>query len=95
MDGGTMELQHPELIISDFDRTLAYLYRNERLLSELAEEICDYYSAFLNLVMSVDSRYIYNPTTTTLSLIHSNGDFINGSVTFEIKPGVEIYLERV
>ena len=49
MDGGTMELQHPELIISDFDRTLAYLYRNERLLSELAEEICDYYSAYLSI----------------------------------------------
>lgn len=44
-----MELQWPEVIISDFDRTLAYLYRNEQLLLELAEEICDYYSAYLSI----------------------------------------------
>ena len=58
-------------------------------------EICDYYSAFLSLIMSVDGKYIYNPTTTTLSLVHSNGDFVSGAVEFEIAPGQEIYLERV
>jgi len=38
MEVGTMELQRPEVIISDFDRTLAYLYRNEQLLLELAQD---------------------------------------------------------
>ena len=55
-------------------------------------EICDYFSAFKNLIMSVDSKYIYNPTTTTLSLIYSDGDFINSSIEFELKPGEEITL---
>ena len=49
MDGATMELQRPKVMISDFDRTLAYLYRNEQLLLDLAEEICDYYSAYLSI----------------------------------------------
>ncbi len=44
-----MELRCPKVIISDFDRTLAYLYRNEQLLLDLAEEICDYYSAHLSM----------------------------------------------
>ena len=44
-----MEIQRPEVIVSDFDRTLAYLYRNERLLLDLAKEICDYYSAHLSI----------------------------------------------
>lgn len=57
-------------------------------------EICDYISAFKNLIMSVDSNYIYNPTTTTLSLIYSDQDFINSGITFEIKPGEQIYLKR-
>ncbi len=57
-------------------------------------EICDYVSAFKNLIMSVDSNYIYNPTMTTLSLIYSDGDFINSGITFEIKPGEHIYLNR-
>ncbi len=56
-------------------------------------EICDYLSAFKQLVMSVDCKYIYNPTTTTLSLIYNkDGDFINSSEIFEIKPGEEIIL---
>lgn len=55
-------------------------------------EICDYISAFKNLIMSVDSSYIYNPTNTTLSLIYSDRDFINSAVTLEIKPGEEITL---
>ena len=58
-------------------------------------EIYDYMSAFQNLDMSVDGRYIYNPTQVTLSLTHSNGDFIHGSVDFELAPGEEIYLDRV
>lgn len=44
-----MEKQRPKVIISDFDRTLAYLYRDERLLLELAKLICEYYSAFLDI----------------------------------------------
>lgn len=57
-------------------------------------EICDYISAFKSLIMSVDSNYIYNPTTTTLSLIYSDGDFIDSAITLEIKPGEEIYLNK-
>lgn len=57
-------------------------------------EICDYISAFKQLIMSVDSNYIYNPTTTTLSLIYSDGDFIDSAITLEIKPGEEIYLNK-
>ena len=56
-------------------------------------EICDYLTGFQNLVMSVDSNYIYNPTATTYSLIYSDGDFIHSSITLEIKPGEEIYLK--
>ena len=55
-------------------------------------EICDYMSAFHSLVMSVDSKYIYNPTVITISLIHNSGDFANRAVEFEIKPGEEMYL---
>ena len=55
-------------------------------------EICDYITSFQNLIMSVDSKYIYNPTNTTFSLIYSDGDFIKSSVTFELKPGEEIVL---
>ena len=58
-------------------------------------EICDYISAFHSLVMSADGRYVYNPTMTKLSLIHGNGDFIRGSVEFELAPGEEIYLEKI
>lgn len=57
-------------------------------------EICDYISAFKNLVMSVDSNYIYNPTMTTLSLIYSDQDFIKSGITFELKPGEHIYLNK-
>lgn len=57
-------------------------------------EICDYISAFKQLIMSVDSNYIYNPTNTTLSLIYSDGDFIDSAITLEIKPGEEIYLNK-
>ena len=78
-----------------FEESLKMLSEHDDIWFATNIEICDYYNAFLNLVMSVDSKYIYNPTNTTLSLIHSNGDFINGSVTFEIKPGEEIYLDRV
>lgn len=56
-------------------------------------EICDYLTGFQNLIMSVDSNYIYNPTTTTYSLIYSDGDFIHSSITLEIKPDEEIYLK--
>lgn len=56
-------------------------------------EIFDYLTAFKSLVMSVDSKYIYNPTATTLSLIHNNGDFCNKAEQFEIKPGEELYLK--
>ncbi len=55
-------------------------------------EIFDYINAFKNLIMSVDSKYIYNPTATTISLIYSDGDFINSSIELEIKPGEEITL---
>ncbi len=58
-------------------------------------EICDYISAFKSLIMSVDSNYIYNPTATTLSLIYSDQDFINSGITLEIKPGEEIYLNKL
>ncbi len=44
-----MEKRRPEVIISDFDRTLAYLYRDEQLLLDLSKLICDYYSAFLSV----------------------------------------------
>lgn len=56
-------------------------------------EIYDYLDAFQHLVTSADGKYLYNPTVTTLSLIHNNGDFANKRVTFEIKPGEEIYLD--
>lgn len=56
-------------------------------------EICDYITGFQNLIMSVDGSYIYNPTTTTYSLIHNNGDFVNKREIFEIKPGEELYLK--
>ena len=56
-------------------------------------EICDYISAFKNLIMSVDGNYISNPTTTTLSLIYTGNDFMEAGHTFEIKPGEEIYLD--
>jgi len=55
-------------------------------------EIYDYMSAFHNLVMSVDNRYVYNPTMTTLSLISNSGDFMRKQEVFEIKPGEELYL---
>ena len=55
-------------------------------------EIYDYINAFKQLEMSVDSKYIYNPTVTTLSLIYSDRDFINSAITLEIKPGEEIIL---
>lgn len=44
-----MGIQKPEVLILDFDRTLAYLYRDEQLLLDLAKIICDYYSGFLNM----------------------------------------------
>ena len=56
-------------------------------------EICDYVSAYKNLIMSVDGKYICNPTTTTLSLIYTGQDFMDGGEIFEIKPGEEIYLD--
>jgi len=56
-------------------------------------EICDYISAFKNLIMSVDGNYISNPTTTTLSLIYTGQDFMETGRTFEIKPSEEIYLD--
>ena len=56
-------------------------------------EICDYLSAFKQLVMSADCKYIYNPTKTDLSLIYNkDGDFINSGEIFEIKSGEEIIL---
>lgn len=55
-------------------------------------EIYDYLSAFQNLVTSADSRYLYNPTMTTLSLISNSGDFMKKQEVFEIKPGEELYL---
>lgn len=57
-------------------------------------EICDYISAFKNLVMSVDGNYIFNPTNTTLSLVYTGTDFIAGGKEFEIKPGEHIYLNK-
>ena len=42
-----MNIHKPQVLILDFDRTLAYLYRDEQLLLELAEIICDHYAAFL------------------------------------------------
>ena len=57
-------------------------------------EICDYINAFKNLITSVDGNYIYNPTTTALSLIFSDGDFINSGITFELKSGEHIYLDK-
>ena len=57
-------------------------------------EICDYIAAFKHLIMSVDSNYIYNPTTTTLSLIYSDQDFINSGIAFELKPGEHVYLNQ-
>lgn len=56
-------------------------------------EIYDYLDAFQKLVMSANGKYIYNPTTTTLSLICDSGDFMNKRVVFELKPGEEIYLD--
>jgi len=55
-------------------------------------EICDYITSFQNLIMSVDGKYIYNPTNTTFSLAYSDGDFIKSCVTLEIKPGEEVVL---
>ncbi len=57
-------------------------------------EICDYITAFKNLVMSVDSNYIYNPTNTAISLIYTGNDFMGEGKIFEIKPGEHIYLNR-
>ena len=56
-------------------------------------EIYDYLDAFRHLVTSANGKYIYNPTTTTLSLICDSGDFMNKRDTFEIKPGEERYLD--
>lgn len=38
-----------DTVIADFDRTLAYLYRDESLLTELARKICDLYSGYLHV----------------------------------------------
>lgn len=56
-------------------------------------EIYDYLDAFQKLVMSANGKYIYNPTTTTLSLICDDGDFMNKRAVFELKPGEELYLD--
>ena len=56
-------------------------------------EICDYMTAFDRLIMSADGTYIYNPTTTTLWLLHNNGDFMNKRETTVLKPGEEVYLK--
>lgn len=56
-------------------------------------EICDYITAFNNLVMSADGNYIYNPTVTTLWLLHNNGDFMNKREVIVLKPGEEVYLK--
>lgn len=48
-----METHKPKILILDFDRTLAYLYRDEQLLLDLAELICEHYSAFLTVEPSL------------------------------------------
>ncbi len=56
-------------------------------------EICDYMTAFDQLVMSADGTYIYNPTMTTLWLLHNNGDFMSKREMIVLKPGEEVYLK--
>lgn len=56
-------------------------------------EICDYMEAFQRLVMSADGTYIYNPTTTTMWLLHNNGDFMNKRDVVVLEPGAEVYLK--
>lgn len=55
-------------------------------------ELYDYINAFKSLITSVNSKYIYNPTATDISLIYSEGDFIYSSVQIEIKSGEKIRL---
>ena len=56
-------------------------------------EICDYMDAFSRLEMSADGTYIYNPTMTTLWLLHNNGDFMSKREMIVLKPGEEVYLK--
>ncbi len=56
-------------------------------------EICDYMTAFDNLIMSADGTYIYNPHAFTMWLLHNNGDFVRRREVIELKPGEEVYLK--
>lgn len=46
---GTTVIRVPELILLDFDRTLAYLYEDRKLLCKLTEMMRGYYGAYFEL----------------------------------------------
>ncbi|MEG1528997.1 MAG: hypothetical protein RR405_01480, partial [Clostridia bacterium] len=43
------DIKFPKVIIADFDRTLAYLYKDEALLQELTVIMREYYSQFIEV----------------------------------------------
>lgn len=56
----TKKPDRPEIIITDFDRTLIYLYRDVSLLLQLAKIISDYYSLYIKVDESFYMRDGYN-----------------------------------
>lgn len=51
-----MRVIKPEVIISDFDRTLAYLYRDTTLLEDLTSKMVNFYQSYINIPL----KYISN-----------------------------------
>lgn len=49
-------INKPHLIITDFDRTIAYLYRDTTLLTDLSNRIIDFYSKFIEIPPRLNNR---------------------------------------
>ena len=55
-------MNKPKVIIFDFDRTLAYLYKDKTLLTDLAKKICEYYCKYVDIqeeYYAIDGYYAW------------------------------------
>lgn len=68
--GNTKKIEKPDVIITDFDRTLIYLYRDITLLTKLAKIISDFYSDYIE----VDDSFYFKDGYYSWHELHQKAD---------------------
>ncbi len=85
------KLEKPEIIITDFDRTLIYFYKDVSLLLQLAKIISDYYSLYIDVD---DSYYMKDGYNSWHELHQKVDDEYSQEQSYEINSKAEMLVTK-